>query len=48
MTRVGAVFHPDPENQALYQQLYSEVYLKIYPQLESLYKNIRHITGYPR
>ncbi len=48
MTRVGAVFHPDPASQALYQQLYSEVYLKIYPQLESLYKTIRRITGYPR
>jgi len=48
MTRVGAVFNPDPASQALYQQLYREVYLKIYPQLQSLYKTIRRITGYPR
>ena len=48
MTRVDVVFHPYPASQALYQQLYSEVYLEIYPQLQSLYKTIRRITGYPR
>ena len=48
MTRVGDVFYPQPETQALYQQLYSEVYLKMYPQLQSLYQKIRQITGYPK
>jgi sugar (pentulose or hexulose) kinase len=48
MTRVGDVFHPQPETQALYEQLYSEVYLKMYPQLQPLYRKIRQITGYPK
>ncbi|MCK5866408.1 MAG: FGGY-family carbohydrate kinase, partial [Marinobacter adhaerens] len=48
MTRVGDVFHPNEETRALYQRLYSEVYLKMYPQLQPLYRKIREITGYPR
>jgi sugar (pentulose or hexulose) kinase len=48
MTRVGDVFHPQDETRALYQRLYSEVYLKMYPQLQPLYRKIREITGYPR
>ncbi|MBW0146127.1 FGGY-family carbohydrate kinase [Marinobacter arenosus] len=47
MTRVGEVFQPRPETQALYERLYSEVYLKMYPQLQPLYRKIREITGYP-
>ncbi len=47
MTRVGKVFYPQPETQALYDRLYSEVYLKMYPQLRPLYQKIREITGYP-
>lgn len=48
MTRVGDVFYPQPETQALYEQLYTEVYLKMYPQLQPLYRKIRKITGYPK
>ncbi len=48
MTRVGDVFHPNEETRALYQRLYSEVYLRMYPQLQPLYRKIREITGYPR
>jgi len=48
MTRVGDVFHPNAETRALYERLYSEVYLKMYPQLQPLYRKIREITGYPR
>lgn len=48
MTRVGDVFHPNEETRALYQRLYSEVYLRMYPQLQTLYRKIREITGYPR
>lgn len=48
MTRVGDVFHPQPETQELYDRLYSEVYLKMYPQLQPLYRKIRQITGYPK
>lgn len=47
MTRVGDVFHPNEETRALYQRLYSEVYLRMYPQLQPLYRQIREITGYP-
>jgi sugar (pentulose or hexulose) kinase len=48
MTRVGDVFYPQPETRALYERLYSEVYLKMYPQLQPLYRKIRQITGYPK
>lgn len=48
MTRVGDVFHPQPDTQALYQRLYSEVYIRMYPRLQPLYRKIRDITGYPR
>lgn len=48
MTRVGDTFYPNPQTQALYDRLYREVYLKMYPQLQPLYQTIREITGYPR
>lgn len=48
MTRVGDVFHPDAATRQLYDRLYREVYLKMYPQLQPLYRKIRDITGYPR
>ncbi|WP_064119501.1 FGGY-family carbohydrate kinase [Pseudomonas fluorescens] len=47
MTRVGAVFHPQPEAQKIYEQLYKGVYLRMYRQLKPLYQSIRKITGYP-
>lgn len=47
MTRVGKVFQPDPTRVALYSRLFNEVYLKMYFQLQPLYKSIREITGYP-
>ncbi len=47
MTRVGKVFHPDPVRVAKYDRLYREVYLKMYPQLQPLYRSIKDITGYP-
>ena len=47
MTRVGQVFQPDPQAQRIYQQLYAEVYLRMYRQLRPLYRKIRRITGYP-
>ncbi|KZY32688.1 MULTISPECIES: FGGY-family carbohydrate kinase [unclassified Oleiphilus] len=47
MARVGKVFQPNPERVKLYARLYKEVYLKMYPQLQPLYKTIRDITGYP-
>ena len=47
MTRVGKVFKPDPVRVALYSRLFNEVYLKMYSQLQPLYKSIQEITGYP-
>jgi sugar (pentulose or hexulose) kinase len=47
MTRIGKVFKPNLENVKLYDRLYNEVYLKMYQQLQPLYKSIRDITGYP-
>ena len=48
MTHVGETVLPDPERQALYQQLFTRVYRPLYTQLQPLYKEIRSITGYPR
>jgi sugar (pentulose or hexulose) kinase len=47
MTRDSAVFEPIKENQALYDELYHRVYLKMYARLKPLYDDIREITGYP-
>jgi sugar (pentulose or hexulose) kinase len=48
MTRVGQVFTPSEQATELYQRLYSEVYLDMYPRLQPLYRKIRNITGYPK
>lgn len=48
MTRTKDTFEPNPENVALYQQLYSQVYLKMYRQLKPIYQTIKQITGYPK
>ena len=48
MTRVGRVFEPIPENQAIYERLYREVYVKMYRRLQPMYRDIARITGYPR
>ncbi|HPL18879.1 MAG TPA: FGGY-family carbohydrate kinase, partial [Spirochaetota bacterium] len=47
MTRVKEVFEPIAANHRLYDDLYTKVYLDIYPRLEPLFKRIRDITGYP-
>lgn len=47
MTRVGDIFEPQPQATLLYDQLYKDVYQKMYKQLQPLYKRIRQITGYP-
>lgn len=43
----GRVFEPDPERGALYDELYTRVYKKMYAALAPLYEAIRDITGYP-
>ena len=48
MTHVGEVFEPDPQNRALYDALYHDVYKKMYRRLKPLYESIREITGYPK
>ncbi|MBN1497405.1 MAG: FGGY-family carbohydrate kinase [Spirochaetes bacterium] len=47
MTRLRDVFEPVPENHRLYDKLYREVYLGVYPRLKPLFKKIREVTGYP-
>jgi len=48
MTRVSEVFEPDKNNAHMYDQLYQDVYKKMYKQLRPLYQRIREITGYPK
>src|SRR3990172_518707 len=43
MTRVGQVFEPDLTTQAVYDQLYNEVYLKMYSKLKPLYQSMQEI-----
>lgn len=47
MTRAGAVFEPDPDARAMYDNLYRRVYQRMYERLQPLYAEIRDITGYP-
>ncbi len=47
MTRPGDRFEPEPEVQALYDQLYRRVYARLYRRLAPLYRDIRRVTGYP-
>lgn len=47
MTRTGDIFQPKPDAVHIYNELYTRVYKKMYPQLQNLYKEIRDITGYP-
>lgn len=47
MVSYAGTFEPDPQNTQIYQELYNEVFLKMYSKLEPLYKKIREITGYP-
>jgi sugar (pentulose or hexulose) kinase len=47
MTQAGDRFMPIDEHVRVYEQLYNEVYLKMYDRLSPLYSSIREITGYP-
>jgi sugar (pentulose or hexulose) kinase len=44
MTRPGRTFEPSPAASARYEQLYREVYLRMYPRLRPLYERLRHLT----
>lgn len=41
-------FTPNASNAEIYSLLYKKVYVKIYPSLKNLYKDIKEITGYPK
>ncbi len=43
MTRLGETFAPDEKAHAVYEQLYEEVYLKMYDRLQPFYKKMREI-----
>jgi len=48
MTHIIDTYEPIKENVALYDKLYSHVYLKMYQQLKPIYTQIKKITGYPQ
>ena len=41
MIRVSKRFMPNPENVKKYDYLYNHAYMKMYPQLKTIYKNIK-------
>lgn len=43
MTRIGDTFYPDPSAHKIYNQLYSQVYLKMYQSLQPIYKSMQQI-----
>ncbi len=47
MVHYKDTFEPNAQNSALYQELFTHIYKKMYKRLEPLYKKIRKITGYP-
>ncbi len=47
MCRVTKTYHPNPQNMAIYDQLYKKVYGRLYRRLKPLYQNIRNIVNYP-
>jgi len=44
MTHLGERFEPNPKTHEIYEQLYREVYLKMYNRLRPLYRILRHIS----
>jgi sugar (pentulose or hexulose) kinase len=47
MTRLGEEFEPNPKTHQMYDQLFKEVYCRMYRRLKPLYQKIQEITGYP-
>ena len=41
MIRISKTFQPNPENAKKYDYLFDNVYMKVYPQLKNIYKNIK-------
>ena len=47
MTHPGDTFQPNEKNHKIYDELYKQVYCKLYERMKPLYYQIRDITGYP-
>lgn len=45
MTRPGRRFEPNPENHTLYNQLYRQVYCRMYERLRPLYAELERLLG---
>ena len=43
MTHLGDTFEPNPQVHKIYDQLYRQIYLKMYDRLKPLYKKMRGI-----
>lgn len=48
MVHYKDTFEPRPKNVELYQALYKDVFVKIYPRLKNLFDDIQKITNYPQ
>jgi sugar (pentulose or hexulose) kinase len=48
MVRVKTTFQPVNENVRIYDRLFREVYVKMYPALSPLHNRIAGITNYPK
>ena len=46
MTHTGDVFDPDPATSELYDALYRQTYLPLYPKLRPIYSAMRDLTGF--
>jgi sugar (pentulose or hexulose) kinase len=45
MTHLGRTFEPDPRAHRTYDELYRQVYLRMYDRLRPLYNSIRNSTS---
>lgn len=46
MTRAQRTFEPIPANQKLYDDVYNQVFTKVYPSFKEVFKNLNRITAY--
>lgn len=47
MTHISETYEPNTINHKIYDEIFKEIYLKMYKQLKPLYEKIQDITGYP-
>jgi sugar (pentulose or hexulose) kinase len=43
MTHLGETYSPDAQAHALYEELYNDIYLKMYAKLQPFYKKMRQL-----